>query len=180
MLGDGGEHLAVGHELGLVRQRTVARDHLGRVVEVDASLRVQIAAAAASFAVGHRPGGNQLGDPLDVERLIWQLDELHKKGISGVQVNYAHEDSPGWPTYPAEPPIFSDAWWRIWGRVADECRKRGMGIGLSTYTLDWPRGANDVLVVQGERERLIPFIRQVVLDVDLKGKAIKVDWGADY
>ncbi|MBI5686604.1 MAG: hypothetical protein HZC54_16165 [Verrucomicrobia bacterium] len=82
------------------------------------------------------------GDPLDEERLIWQLDELHKKGISGVQVNYAHEDSPGWPTYAAEPPIFSDAWWRIWGRVADECRKRGMGIGLSTYTLDWPQGNN--------------------------------------
>ncbi|MBM3892663.1 MAG: hypothetical protein FJ388_26390, partial [Verrucomicrobia bacterium] len=82
------------------------------------------------------------GDPLDEERLIWQLDELHKKGISGVQVNYAHEDSPGWPTYASEPPIFSDAWWRIWGRVADECRKRGMGIGLSTYTLDWTGAPN--------------------------------------
>ena len=82
------------------------------------------------------------GDPLDVDRLIWQLDQLHQKGISGVQVNYAHEDSPGWPTYAAQPPIFSDAWWRIWGRVADECRKRGMGIGLSTYTLDWTGADN--------------------------------------
>ncbi len=63
---------------------------------------------------------------------------MHEKGISGVQVNYAHEDSPGWPTYAAQPPIFSDAWWQIWGRVAEECRKRGMGVGLSTYTLDWP------------------------------------------
>ena len=52
------------------------------------------------------------GDPLDEQRLIWQLEQLHQKGISGVQVNYAHEDSHGWPTYPAEPPIFSDAWWR--------------------------------------------------------------------
>jgi 16S rRNA processing protein RimM len=46
-------------------------------------------------------------------------------------------------------------------------------------------GANDVLVVKGEegeakQERLIPFIRQVILDVDLKGRTIKVDWGADY
>jgi len=82
------------------------------------------------------------GDPLDEERLIWQLEQLHQKGISGVQVNYAHEDSRGWPTYPAEPPIFSEAWWRVWGRVTDECRKRGMGIGLSTYTLDWPGGDN--------------------------------------
>jgi hypothetical protein len=82
------------------------------------------------------------GDPLDEQRLIWQLDQLHQKGISGVQVNYAHEDSPGWPTYQAEPPLFSDAWWRVWGRVADECRKRGMGIGLSTYTLDWTGAEN--------------------------------------
>ncbi|MBI2929177.1 MAG: hypothetical protein HYY24_26230 [Verrucomicrobia bacterium] len=82
------------------------------------------------------------GDPLDEERLIWQLEQLHQKGISGVQVNYAHEDSPGWPTYAAEPPIFSEPWWRIWGRVSDECRKRGMGIGLSTYTLDWPGADN--------------------------------------
>lgn len=46
-------------------------------------------------------------------------------------------------------------------------------------------GANDVLVVRGEagaaqQERLIPFIRQVILDVDLQGGTIKVDWGADY
>lgn len=78
------------------------------------------------------------GDPLDESRLIWQLDQLHRMGISGVQVNYAHEDSPGWPTYAAEPPIFSENWWRVWGRIADECRQRRMGIGLSTYTLDWP------------------------------------------
>jgi len=82
------------------------------------------------------------GDLLDVERLTWQLDQLHRKGVSGVQVNYAHEDSNGWPTYAAEPPIFSEPWWRIWGRIADECRKRGMGIGLSTYTLDWTGADN--------------------------------------
>ena len=82
------------------------------------------------------------GDPLDVDRLIWQFDQLHQKGISGVQVNYAHEDSSGWPTYAVEPPIFSEAWWKVWGRIADECRKRGMGIGLSTYTLDWTGADN--------------------------------------
>ena len=82
------------------------------------------------------------GDPLDTERLVWQLEQLHQKGISGVQVNYAHEDSNGWPTYAADPPIFSEQWWRVWSRVADECRQRGMGIGLSTYTLDWPGADN--------------------------------------
>jgi len=41
-------------------------------------------------------------------------------------------------------------------------------------------GANDVLVVQGERERLIPFIAQVVLEVDQAAGTIQVDWGLDY
>jgi 16S rRNA processing protein RimM len=54
------------------------------------------------------------------------------------------------------------------------------GVEFGTVKELLETGANDVLVVQGERERLIPFIRQVVLDVDLEGGAVKVDWGADY
>jgi hypothetical protein len=82
------------------------------------------------------------GDPLDKERMLWQLEQLHAKGISGVQVNYAHDCTGGWPTYPAEPPLFSKAWWEFWTFITAECRKRGMGIGLSGYTLDWPGGKN--------------------------------------
>jgi 16S rRNA processing protein RimM len=41
-------------------------------------------------------------------------------------------------------------------------------------------GANDVLVVRGERERLIPFVAQVVLEVDQAAGMIRVDWGLDY
>lgn len=41
-------------------------------------------------------------------------------------------------------------------------------------------GANEVLVVQGERERLIPFIADVIKEVDLAAGVIRVDWGADY
>jgi 16S rRNA processing protein RimM len=41
-------------------------------------------------------------------------------------------------------------------------------------------GANDVLVVAGERERLIPFIAEVIRDVDLAASVVRVEWGADY
>jgi len=42
-------------------------------------------------------------------------------------------------------------------------------------------GANDVLVVKGERERLIPYvIDEVVKEVDLGQKLIRVDWPADF
>lgn len=42
-------------------------------------------------------------------------------------------------------------------------------------------GANDVLVVKGERgEMLIPFIDSVIRRVSLPEKTIYVDWQADY
>ena len=42
-------------------------------------------------------------------------------------------------------------------------------------------GANDVLVVKGERERLIPFIQgQVIKGVDLGAGIITVDWDPDF
>ena len=42
-------------------------------------------------------------------------------------------------------------------------------------------GSNDVLVVQGERERLVPWImHQVIQSVDLNEKRIVVDWDADF
>lgn len=41
-------------------------------------------------------------------------------------------------------------------------------------------GANDVLVVGEGRERLIPFIAQVIRDVDPGAGVIRVNWGADY
>lgn len=41
-------------------------------------------------------------------------------------------------------------------------------------------GANDVLVVQGERERLVPFIAEVIREVDRAAGTVRVDWSADY
>ncbi len=41
-------------------------------------------------------------------------------------------------------------------------------------------GANDVMVVQAERERLIPYIAQVIREVDLDGGIVRVDWDKDF
>ena len=101
------------------------------------------------------------GDPLRKQRLLWQIEELHRKGVSGMSVIYAHEDTPGWPTCAAEPEIFSDQWWDIWGFVAKECSKRTMGIGLSGYTLDWPNGKS-------------LLSRTVYSETDIQGREIKV------
>jgi 16S rRNA processing protein RimM len=42
-------------------------------------------------------------------------------------------------------------------------------------------GANEVLVVaDGERERLVPFVEHVVKAVNVAGGVIRVDWDADW
>jgi len=42
-------------------------------------------------------------------------------------------------------------------------------------------GANDVLVIRGERERLIPFVQgQFVKEVDLKAGKMRVDWDPEF
>lgn len=41
-------------------------------------------------------------------------------------------------------------------------------------------GANDVMVVRGEKERLLPYIDQVIIKVDLAARLIIVDWDPDF
>jgi 16S rRNA processing protein RimM len=64
-------------------------------------------------------------------------------------------------------------------------------IGLNVITLDGKTlgkvdhlletGANDVLVVKGEREHLIPFVQgQFILQVDLEAGLIRVDWDPEF
>ena len=54
----------------------------------------------------------------------------------------------------------------------------GSELGTVDYLLE--TGANDVMVVKGETERLIPFVMdKVVLGVDLANGEIRVDWEWD-
>lgn len=54
------------------------------------------------------------------------------------------------------------------------------GVVLGKVSHLFETGANDVMVVVGERERLIPFIRDVIRRVDLDAGRITVDWDADF
>jgi len=57
-------------------------------------------------------------------------------------------------------------------------RKDGTELGKVAYLMG--TGANDVLVVDGPDERLIPFVPgTVILDVDLVEGVIRVDWEWD-
>jgi 16S rRNA processing protein RimM len=55
------------------------------------------------------------------------------------------------------------------------------GTDLGRVERIFATGANDVLVVQGERERLIPFVvGEVVIEVDLDAGRIRVDWDPEF
>ena len=55
----------------------------------------------------------------------------------------------------------------------------GLALGRVSHLLE--TGANDVLVVQGDRERLIPYVRpDVVVDIDLAAGKMRVDWDPDF
>lgn len=55
------------------------------------------------------------------------------------------------------------------------------GIAFGTVSHLFSTGANDVLVVQGERERMLPFVQpDVIQSVDFDNGLISVDWDADF
>lgn len=54
----------------------------------------------------------------------------------------------------------------------------GVELGVIDHLLE--TGANDVLVVKGERERLLPYVAGVVETVDLDVGLVRVDWDADF
>ena len=55
------------------------------------------------------------------------------------------------------------------------------GVVFGTVSHLFSTGANDVLVVQGERERMIPFLTpDYVKSVDFDTGLVTVDWDADF
>ena len=55
----------------------------------------------------------------------------------------------------------------------------GVDLGVVDHLME--TGANDVLVVEGERTRLVPFVQgSVVTSVDLDSGVIRVDWDPEF
>ena len=62
-------------------------------------------------------------------------------------------------------------------------RKRTIPVGIEFGTVShlFSTGVNDVLVVQGGRERMIPFAEpDYVKSVDFDAGVVTVDWDADF
>ncbi len=55
------------------------------------------------------------------------------------------------------------------------------GKKLGTVSELFATGANDVVVVKaGEQEHLLPFLKWVILDIDLEAGMMRVDWDTEF
>ncbi|MBQ8301974.1 MAG: hypothetical protein IJX97_00295 [Clostridia bacterium] len=81
------------------------------------------------------------GDDITKEKLSWILDQLKNKNICGLQINYCHGNKGGRSyglTMNSNPKPFSDPWWELVEWFVGECKKYGMSVSLSDYTLGSP------------------------------------------
>lgn len=125
------------------------------------------------LGAGHRPWGLAEGRPHSkglVARLAGCEDRDQAAAVVGLEIRIRRDQLPG--------PGADEFYW------ADL-------VGLSVETLEgkplgrvgrvFATAANDVLVVDGERERLLPFLwDRVIKDVDLGLGRIRVDWDPEF
>ena len=104
-----------------------------------------------------------------VARLVDCSDRDKAAGFRGRQVAVPRERLPQ-----AQP---NEYYWAdlVGLRVVNEA---GRDFGHVVRILE--TGANDVLVVQGERERLIPFIADVIAAVEVQDGLMRVNWDAEF
>ena len=67
-----------------------------------------------------------------------------------------------------------------WSDLIGLAVKNQQNVDFGKITDVFATGANDVIVATGDKERLIPYIAQVILEVDLEEKTMLVDWDADF
>lgn len=104
-----------------------------------------------------------------VAKLEGVADREQAAALQGMRIAVSRDDFP-------EPATDEFYWTDLVGlKVVNAA-----GVTLGSVTRVFETGANDVLVVEGERERLLPFIAPVVRQVDIAGGTIIVDWDADY
>jgi len=105
-----------------------------------------------------------------VAKLRGIADRTAAEAIDGSYIAAPREDLP--------PPQDGEYYWADLIGL-DVVNAQGVKLGTVAELLE--TGANDVLVVrEGKVERLLPFIAQVVSEVDVPNRIIRVDWQPDW
>ena len=84
------------------------------------------------------------GDQLEIERLKWQLDQLHEQGVDQVCLIYLNPlGSP--------PPYFTEDWWTLYQDMVDHAASLGMTVWL-TDGVAWGSPFINNTVLEGNPE----------------------------
>ena len=68
-----------------------------------------------------------------------------------------------------------------WSDLIGLAVETNLGVQLGTVDSLLETGANDVVIVKGERERAIPFIQgKTIINIDLDAGRMVVDWDPDF
>jgi len=79
----------------------------------------------------------------------------------------------------ALPPPNADEYY--WGDLEGRDVKTVEGVALGQVSHLFSTGANDVVVVRGDRERMIPFVvPEFVKSVDFEANLVVVDWDPEF
>lgn len=104
-----------------------------------------------------------------VAKLVGIDDRDAAYALRGQEISVAKNELP--------PPEENEFYWSdLIGLKA--VNREGVELGRVDSLLE--TGAQDVLVIKGTREHLIPFVAAFVGKVDVAGGTIEVDWGEDY
>jgi 16S rRNA processing protein RimM len=105
-----------------------------------------------------------------IARLEGCEDRSAAEALTGCQILIRPEQLPGLQA--------GDYYWSdLIGLQVESLQGESLGVVASMIET----GADDVMVLSGDRERLIPFvIDDIVHEVDLEGKRLVVDWLPDY
>jgi 16S rRNA processing protein RimM len=113
--------------------------------------------------------GRRHGEGL-VGRFEGATDRDNAAALVGAEIAVARDKLP--------PPAEGEYYWA--DLVGLEVINRD-GVSLGRIEEMMATGANDVMVVSGERERLLPFLPGLYVDsVDLAGGRITVDWDPEF
>lgn len=115
-----------------------------------------------------------LGGQLQGKGVIARLEGIEDKdqalGLMGWDIYISHEQLPALAK--------NEYYWADLIGLAVE-NLEGVQLGKIESLLE--TGANDVLVIKGERERAVPFLQgQIVKSIDLAAAKMIVDWDPDF
>ena len=108
------------------------------------------------------------GEPLDPERLRWQLQRFAEGGIYNLVVMNLAPTGPMFGSDADDPPFFSEGWWRIFRGVCEDAKR--LGISLWFYDQIGFSGANlQAEIVKGHPEFAGLWLERKVLEMSEPG-----------